>query len=211
MQTRLLNSMSLSYAALNRSGAIHLAEHRDARGRRHGNGRWKLAIFPAMHVARLALPMLLVLLKMALVIAFRWYWSSAPTTSRQSSPSAWRSSGCSSWISSSSWPVGSTAQSWTRSTIGLEPATQQFQSDDRLEQRTRRHAAELRHGKMFLILPTFGSRPWGGRVKVGVIAQNPAVGFKEARDTAGAGVNKVAGRRCDGPAKPQPSNGSFGS
>ncbi len=48
---------------------------------------------------------------------------------------------------------------------------------------------------MFIVLPTFwvAALGWAG-VSAGVIAQNLAVGSKDAKDSTGAGVNKVTGK-----------------
>ncbi|MNF08615.1 hypothetical protein D3C80_2090770 [compost metagenome] len=48
---------------------------------------------------------------------------------------------------------------------------------------------------MFIVLPTFwvAALGWVG-VQAGVIAQNLAVGSKEAKDGTNAGVNKVTGK-----------------
>ena len=157
-----------------------------------------IAAFPAMDVARQALPMVLALLKMALVICiplvlvvgtydlktvvtvsvvqfalfFTDFWFQLAR-----------------WIDSTildalyGWGFG-----WNRPHTNFDPLVG-------LNNAFGDMLLMFVTGTMFLVLPTFwvAALGWVG-VKAGVIAQNLAVGSKEARDSAGSGVNKVAGK-----------------
>lgn len=157
-----------------------------------------IASFPAMDVVRQALPMVLALLKMALVICiplvlvvgtydlktvvtvsvvqfalfFTDFWFQLAR-----------------WIDSTildalyGWGFG-----WNRPHTNFDPLVG-------LNNAFGDMLLMFVTGTMFLVLPTFwvAALGWVG-VKAGVIAQNLAVGSKEARDSAGSGVNKVAGK-----------------
>lgn len=157
-----------------------------------------IASFPAMDVVRQALPMVLALLKMALVICiplvlvvgtydlktvvtvsvvqfalfFTDFWFQLAR-----------------WIDSTildalyGWGFG-----WNRPHTNFDPLVG-------LNNAFGDMLLMFVIGTMFLVLPTFwvAALGWVG-VKAGVIAQNLAVGSKEARDSAGSGVNKVAGK-----------------
>ncbi|HGA3327822.1 TPA: conjugal transfer protein TraG N-terminal domain-containing protein, partial [Pseudomonas aeruginosa] len=157
-----------------------------------------LAAFPAMDVVRQALPMVLALLKMALVICiplvlvvgtydlkmvvtvstvqfalfFTDFWFQLAR-----------------WIDSTildalyGWGFG-----WNRPHTNFDPLVG-------LNNAFGDMLLMFVTGTMFLVLPTFwvAALGWVG-VKAGVIAQNLAVGSKEARDSAGSGVNKVTGK-----------------
>ncbi|EMQ8858250.1 conjugal transfer protein TraG N-terminal domain-containing protein [Pseudomonas aeruginosa] len=157
-----------------------------------------LAAFPAMDVVRQALPMVLALLKMALVICiplvlvvgtydlktvvtvsvvqfalfFTDFWFQLAR-----------------WIDSTildalyGWGFG-----WNRPHTNFDPLVG-------LNNAFGDMLLMFVTGTMFLVLPTFwvAALGWVG-VKAGVIAQNLAVGSKEARDSAGSGANKVAGK-----------------
>lgn len=157
-----------------------------------------IASFPAMDVVRQALPMVLALLKMALVICiplvlvvgtydlktvvtvsvvqfalfFTDFWFQLAR-----------------WIDSTildalyGWGLG-----WNRPHTNFDPLVG-------LNNAFGDMLLMFVTGTMFLVLPTFwvAALGWVG-VKAGVIAQNLAVGSKEARDSAGSGVNKVAGK-----------------
>ncbi|AOV01813.1 TPA: conjugal transfer protein TraG N-terminal domain-containing protein [Pseudomonas aeruginosa] len=157
-----------------------------------------IASFPAMDVVRQALPMVLALLKMALVICiplvlvvgtydlktvvtvsvvqfalfFTDFWFQLAR-----------------WIDSTildalyGWGFG-----WNRPHTNFDPLVG-------LNNAFGDMLLMFVTGTMFLVLPTFwvAALGWVG-VKAGVIAQNLAVGSKETRDSAGSGVNKVAGK-----------------
>jgi hypothetical protein len=157
-----------------------------------------LAAFPAMDVVRQALPMVLALLKIALVICiplvlvvgtydlkmvvtvstvqfalfFTDFWFQLAR-----------------WIDSTildalyGWGFG-----WNRPHTNFDPLVG-------LNNAFGDMLLMFVTGTMFLVLPTFwvAALGWVG-VKAGVIAQNLAVGSKEARDSAGSGVNKVTGK-----------------
>ena len=157
-----------------------------------------IAAFPAMDVVRQSLPMVLALLKMALVICiplvlvvgtydlktvvtvsvvqfalfFTDFWFQLAR-----------------WIDSTildalyGWGFG-----WNRPHTNFDPLVG-------LNNAFGDMLLMFVTGTMFLVLPTFwvAALGWVG-VKAGVIAQNLAVGSKEARDSAGSGVNKVAGK-----------------
>ena len=157
-----------------------------------------IASFPAMDVVRQALPMVLALLKMALVICiplvlvvgtydlktvvtvsvvqfalfFTDFWFQLAR-----------------WIDSTildalyGWGFG-----WNRPHTNFDPLVG-------LNNAFGDMLLMFVTGTMFLVLPTFwvAALGWVG-VKAGVIAQNLAVGSKEARDSAGSGVDKVAGK-----------------
>ncbi|MCE4341360.1 MULTISPECIES: conjugal transfer protein TraG N-terminal domain-containing protein [Xanthomonas] len=157
-----------------------------------------LATFPAMDVVRQALPMVLALLKMALVICiplvlvvgtydlkmvvtvsvvqfalfFVDFWFQLAR-----------------WIDSTildalyGWGWG-----WNRPHNNFDPLVG-------LNNAFGDMVLNFVTGTTFLVLPTFwvAALGWVG-IKAGVIAQNLAVGSKEARDSAGVDVNKVAGK-----------------
>ncbi len=157
-----------------------------------------IAAFPAMDVVRQALPMVLALLKMALVICIplvlvvgTYDLKTVITVSVVQFAlffvDFWLQLGR--WIDSTildalyGWGWG-----WGRPQNNFDPLVG-------LNNAFGDMLLNFVTGTMFLVLPTFwvAALGWVG-VKAGVIAQNLAVGSKEARDSAGAGVNKVAGK-----------------
>ncbi|GKT02092.1 hypothetical protein AVKW3434_21905 [Acidovorax sp. SUPP3434] len=157
-----------------------------------------IAAFPAMDVARQALPMALALLKMALVICIplvlvvgTYDLKTVVTVSVVQFAlffvDFWFQ--LARWIDSTildalyGWGFG-----WNRPHTNFDPLVG-------LNNAFGDMLLNFVTGTMFLVLPTFwvAALGWVG-VKAGVIAQNLAVGSKEARDSAGLGVNKVAGK-----------------
>ena len=157
-----------------------------------------LAAFPAMDVVRQALPMVLALLKMALVICIplvlvvgTYDLKTVATVSVVQFAlfftDFWFQRAR--WIDSTildalyGWGFG-----WNRPHTNFDPLVG-------LNNAFGDMLLMFVTGTMFLVLPTFwvAALGWVG-VKAGVIAQNLAVGSKEARDSAGSGANKVAGK-----------------
>ncbi|WP_044424441.1 conjugal transfer protein TraG N-terminal domain-containing protein [Pseudomonas avellanae] len=157
-----------------------------------------LAAFPAMDVVRQALPMVLALLKMALVICIplvlvvgTYDLKMVVTVSVVQFAlffvDFWLQ--LARWIDSTildalyGWGWG-----WNRPHNNFDPMVG-------LNNAFGDMLLNFVTGTMFLVLPTFwvAALGWVG-IKAGVIAQNLAVGSKEARDSAGVGVNKVAGK-----------------
>ncbi|KRW68050.1 hypothetical protein AO741_07805 [Pseudomonas sp. TTU2014-105ASC] len=157
-----------------------------------------IAAFPAMDVVRQALPMVLALLKMALVICIplvlvvgTYDLKTVITVSVVQFAlffvDFWFQ--LARWIDSTildalyGWGFG-----WNRPHTNFDPLVG-------LNNAFGDMLLMFVTGTMFLVLPTFwvAALGWVG-VKAGVIAQNLAVGSKEARDSAGSGVNKVAGK-----------------
>nr|WP_315437900.1 conjugal transfer protein TraG N-terminal domain-containing protein [uncultured Pseudomonas sp.] len=157
-----------------------------------------IAAFPAMDVARQALAMVLALLKMALVICIplvlvvgTYDLKTVVTVSVVQFAlffvDFWFQ--LARWIDSTildalyGWGFG-----WNRPHTNFDPLVG-------LNNAFGDMLLNFVMGTMFLVLPTFwvAALGWVG-VKAGVIAQNLAVGSKEARDSAGSGVNKVAGK-----------------
>ena len=157
-----------------------------------------IAAFPAMDVVRQALPMVLALLKMALVICIplvlvvgTYDLKTVVTVSVVQFAlffvDFWLQLGR--WIDSTildalyGWGWG-----WNRPHNNFDPLVG-------LNNAFGDMLLNFVTGTTFLVLPTFwvAALGWVG-IKAGVIAQNLAVGSKEARDSAGAGVNRVAGK-----------------
>ncbi|WP_249027570.1 conjugal transfer protein TraG N-terminal domain-containing protein, partial [Xanthomonas theicola] len=157
-----------------------------------------IAAFPAMDVVRQALPMVLALLKMALVVCIplvlvvgTYDIKTVVTVSVVQFAlffvDFWFQ--LARWIDSTildalyGWGWG-----WNRPHNNFDPLVG-------LNNAFGDMLLNFVTGTMFLVLPTFwvAALGWVG-IKAGVIAQNLAVGSKEARDSAGAGVNKVAGK-----------------
>ncbi|WP_330534877.1 conjugal transfer protein TraG N-terminal domain-containing protein [Pseudomonas aeruginosa] len=157
-----------------------------------------IAAFPAMDVVRQSLPMVLALLKMALVICIplvlvvgTYDLKTVVTVSVVQFAlffvDFWFQ--LARWIDSTildalyGWGFG-----WNRPHTNFDPLVG-------LNNAFGDMLLMFVAGTMFLVLPTFwvAALGWVG-VKAGVIAQNLAVGSKEARDSAGSGVNKVAGK-----------------
>ncbi|HBO4966958.1 conjugal transfer protein TraG N-terminal domain-containing protein [Pseudomonas aeruginosa] len=157
-----------------------------------------IAAFPAMDVVRQSLPMVLALLKMALVICIplvlvvgTYDLKTVVTVSVVQFAlffvDFWFQ--LARWIDSTildalyGWGFG-----WNRPHTNFDPLVG-------LNNAFGDMLLMFVTGTMFLVLPTFwvAALGWVG-VKAGVIAQNLAVGSKEARDSAGSGVNKVTGK-----------------
>lgn len=157
-----------------------------------------IAAFPAMDLVRQALPMVLALLKMALVICIplvlvvgTYDLKTVVTVSVVQFAlffvDFWFQ--LARWIDSTildalyGWGWG-----WNRPHSNFDPLVG-------LNNAFGDMLLNFVMGTMFLVLPTFwvASLGWVG-IKAGVIAQNLTVGSKEARDGAGSGVNKVAGK-----------------
>ncbi|MCD5973172.1 conjugal transfer protein TraG N-terminal domain-containing protein [Pseudomonas quasicaspiana] len=157
-----------------------------------------LAAFPAMDVVRQALPMVLALLKMALVICIplvlvvgTYDLKMVVTVSVVQFALFFVDF----WFQLARW-IDSTildalygrGWGWNRPHNNFDPLVG-------LNNAFGDMVLNFVTGTMFLVLPTFwvAALGWVG-IKAGVIAQNLAVGSKEARDSAGVGVKKVAGK-----------------